>query len=110
MGKWAGVDFFFGNRSHALKFNDFLSSVVPIKTRNDKQLVSHDEHAGTYNYKFTFSVKLVPLCKEDLCLLPHKAHSLPPPLPYTTAAPSPSPRSRELSTKVGVDSALRNVL
>lgn len=72
-----GVDFFFGNRSHALKFNDFLSSVVPIKTRNDKQLVSHDEHAGTYNYKFTFSVKLVPLCKEDLCLLPHKvSHAL----------------------------------
>ena len=38
------------------------------------QLVSHDEHAGTYNYKFTFSVKLVPICKEDLCLLPHKVH------------------------------------
>jgi NMD protein affecting ribosome stability and mRNA decay len=33
-----GVDFFFGNRSHALKFNDFLGSVVPIKTRNDKQV------------------------------------------------------------------------
>lgn len=58
-----GVDFFFSNRAHALKFIDFVQNVVPIKYRHDKQLVSHNEHAGTYNYKYTFSVEIVPICR-----------------------------------------------
>lgn len=67
-----GVDFFFGNRAHALKFVDFLQSVVPIRFRHDKQLVSHDIHTSTYNYKYTFSVEIAPVCKDDLICLPHK--------------------------------------
>ena len=58
-----GVDFFFGNRAHALKFIDFVGGAVPIRHRSDKQLVSHNEHAATYNYKYTFSVEIVPVCK-----------------------------------------------
>lgn len=70
-----GVDFFFSNRAHALKFIDFLQSVVPIRFRHDKQLVSHNIHESTYNYKYTFSVEIVPICKEDLICLPHKLSS-----------------------------------
>ncbi len=58
-----GVDFFFGSRSAAQKFCSFLESVVPTRKRSDKQLVSMNEHEGTYNYKYTFSVEIVPLCK-----------------------------------------------
>lgn len=67
-----GVDFYFGNRAHANKFVDFLQSVVPIKYRSDKQLVSHDIHTSNYNYKYTFSVELSPICKDDLVCLPAK--------------------------------------
>ncbi|EFJ40518.1 hypothetical protein VOLCADRAFT_69446, partial [Volvox carteri f. nagariensis] len=67
-----GIDFFYSQRGHALKFIDFLQSVVPIRFRADKQLVSHDTHNNTYNYKFTFSVEIVPLCKDDLACLPAK--------------------------------------
>lgn len=67
-----GVDFFYSNRSHAIKFVDFLNNVVPIKFRNDKQLVSHDTHSNTYNYKFTFSVEICPVCRDDLVCLPQK--------------------------------------
>lgn len=70
-----GVDFFFGNRSHALKFVDFLNNVVPVKSRNDKQLVSHDTKSNSYNYKFTFSVEICPICKDDLICLPQKVAS-----------------------------------
>ncbi|KAI3990343.1 hypothetical protein MKX01_007328 [Papaver californicum] len=49
-----GIDFFFGNRSHALKFVDFVGKGCPIKSRNDKQLVSHDEKSSTYSYKIHF--------------------------------------------------------
>lgn len=67
-----GVDFFFANRSHALKFVDFLGNAVPIRSRNDKQLVSHDGKSNHYNYKFTFSVEISPICKDDLICLPQK--------------------------------------
>ncbi|KAK9846267.1 hypothetical protein WJX81_000414 [Elliptochloris bilobata] len=68
-----GVDFFFSNRSHALKFVDFVQSVVPANCRDDKQLVSHNEHTATYNYKYTFSVEIVPICRDDLVCVPQKA-------------------------------------
>lgn len=61
-----GVDFFFNNRAHALKFISFVQSVVPAKYRSDKQLVSHNEHTATYNYKYTFSVEIVPICRVSL--------------------------------------------
>ena len=46
--------------------------MVPIKNRSDKQLVSYNEQNSVYTYKYTFSVQIVPICKEDLCLLPMK--------------------------------------
>ena len=67
-----GIDFFFGSRAHAIKFVDFLQSVVPVRYRHDKQLVSHDVHTSSYNYKYTFSVEIVPICKDDLVCLPPK--------------------------------------
>jgi nonsense-mediated mRNA decay protein 3 len=65
-----GIDFFFGSRAHAVKFIDFLQSMVPIRYRHDKQLVSHDVHTSSYNYKYTFSVEMSPICKDDLVCLP----------------------------------------
>ena len=36
---------------------------MPCKFRTAKQLVSHNIHSSTYNYKYTFSVEIVPVCK-----------------------------------------------
>lgn len=42
-----------------------------------QELVTHDPHNNTYDYKHSFSVELVPICKDDLVCLPKKlAHSL----------------------------------
>ncbi|XP_073099588.1 uncharacterized protein [Elaeis guineensis] len=67
-----GLDFFFGSRSHAVKFVEFISGVVPVRSRSDKQLVSHDPKSNIYNYKHTFSVEICPICREDLVCLPPK--------------------------------------
>ncbi|KAH6785197.1 hypothetical protein C2S51_037652 [Perilla frutescens var. frutescens] len=67
-----GIDFFFGKRSHGLKFVDFVGKVAPVQHRNDKQLVSQDGKSNTYNYKYTFSVEISPICREDLICLPPK--------------------------------------
>lgn len=49
-----------------------LQNVVPAKFRHDKQLVSHDTHSASYNYRYTFSVEIAPICKDDLICLPAK--------------------------------------
>ena len=67
-----GLDFYYGHRSHGLRFVDFLGSVVATRSRGDKQLVSHDANSNTYNYRFTFFVEIVPVCKEDLVVIPFK--------------------------------------
>lgn len=67
-----GIDFSFGDRSHALRFIDFLGSVVPIRTKAAKQLVSEDIHTSDRNYKFTYSVEIIPICKDDLVILPSR--------------------------------------
>lgn len=67
-----GMDFYFANKSHGLKLLDFLSNVVPVRSRHDKQLVSHDTKSNTYNYRFTMSVEICPVCKDDLICLPQK--------------------------------------
>ncbi|GAA0153744.1 hypothetical protein LIER_11910 [Lithospermum erythrorhizon] len=68
----SGIDFFFANRSHAVKFLEFVGKVTPVRSRDDKQLVSHDVKSSTYNYKYTFSVDIAPICREDLICLPPK--------------------------------------
>ncbi|KAG8390462.1 hypothetical protein BUALT_Bualt01G0085800 [Buddleja alternifolia] len=67
-----GIDFFFNNRSHGVKFVEFVGKVAPINSRHDKQLVSHDSKSNNYNYKYTFSVEISPICREDLICLPPK--------------------------------------
>ena len=67
-----GVDFFFGERSHALKFIDFVTGVVPARSKAAKQLISEDVHEAIKNYKFAYAVEVVPLCKDDLVVLPAK--------------------------------------
>eukprot|EP01029_Cantina_marsupialis_P004179 TRINITY_DN1414_c1_g2_i5.p1 TRINITY_DN1414_c1_g2~~TRINITY_DN1414_c1_g2_i5.p1 ORF type:complete len:523 (-),score=171.77 TRINITY_DN1414_c1_g2_i5:742-2310(-) len=67
-----GIDFFFGDRSHGQKFVEFLKSVVPIKYKTAKQLVSADLKSNTQKYKHTFSVDIAPVCRDDLVVLPKK--------------------------------------
>ncbi|KAI9379733.1 hypothetical protein POPTR_017G137500v4 [Populus trichocarpa] len=72
-----GIDFFFGNRSHGVKFVEFVGKVAPVRSRNDKQLLSHDTKSNNYNYKYTFSVEISPICREELiCLSPRVAVGL----------------------------------
>lgn len=67
-----GIDFFFNSRSHAIKFTDFLNAVVPVRSKASEQLITQDVHSGDSTYKFTYSVEIVPVCKDDLVFLPSK--------------------------------------
>ncbi|KAH7907543.1 NMD3 family-domain-containing protein [Hygrophoropsis aurantiaca] len=67
-----GLDFFYSQRSHAIKMVEFLTGVVPVRSKGSEQLLSTDTHSGTANYKFTYSVEIAPICKDDLVCIPIK--------------------------------------
>lgn len=67
-----GLDFYFAQRNHAEKMVEFLSSVVPCKTKKSQELISMDVHTSSKSYKFTYSIELIPICKDDLVALPIK--------------------------------------
>ncbi|KIY46195.1 NMD3-domain-containing protein [Fistulina hepatica ATCC 64428] len=72
-----GLDFFYSQRSHATKMIEFLNGVVPVHSKASEQLLSSDTHSNTANYKFTYSVEIVPICKDDLvCIPPKQARQL----------------------------------
>lgn len=67
-----GLDFYFAARNQATAFVDFLTSVAPVKSQKSHELISVDIHTSTKSYKFSYSVELVPICKDDLVALPIK--------------------------------------
>ena len=65
-----GLDFFYVQRAHAIRMTEFLASVVPVRVNKSEQLISIDVHTSSSNYKFTYSVEIAPICKDDLLCLP----------------------------------------
>ena len=41
-----------------------------MKVKQSKQLISNDLRSNIPNYKYTFSVDIAPICRDDLVLLP----------------------------------------
>lgn len=67
-----GLDFFYAQRNHAVKMVDFLSAVTPVRSQKSSELISQDIHTSTKSYKFTYSIEIVPICKDDLVCVPSK--------------------------------------
>ncbi|CAH0547910.1 unnamed protein product [Brassicogethes aeneus] len=67
-----GLDFFYTSEGHARKMVDFIAAVLPCKYQHSKKLISHDIHSNVYNYKFTYSVDIVPVSKDSVVCLPKK--------------------------------------
>lgn len=67
-----GLDFFYAQKNHAAKMLDFLSAVAPVKSKKSEELVSTDTQSGNSSYKFSFSVEIAPICRDDLVVLPKK--------------------------------------
>jgi len=62
-GNRHGLDFFFAHKQEAVKLVEFLVAAIPCHTKASQELISHDVHNNTYNYKHTFAVEIVPICK-----------------------------------------------
>lgn len=51
---------------------EFLNGIVPTRSKKSEELISTDVKNSTSSYKFTFSVEIIPICKDDLICLPPK--------------------------------------
>mmetsp|Transcript_11814 Transcript_11814/g.13736 ORF Transcript_11814/g.13736 Transcript_11814/m.13736 type:complete len:562 (-) Transcript_11814:228-1913(-) len=65
-----GVNFYFAARNDAVRFADFLESVIPAKSKCSKKIISADTKSNTATFNHTFSVDIVPICKDDFMCLP----------------------------------------
>jgi nonsense-mediated mRNA decay protein 3 len=72
-----GIDFYYAEKRDAKRLVEFLQTVVPIRYCTAQELVSHDIHNNSFNYKQTYSAEIVPICKDNIvCLPPKLAQSL----------------------------------
>lgn len=67
-----GMDFYFLERQHAIRFVDWLEHVVPMTSKYSRKLISADIKQSTANYKHNYLVVIAPVCKDDLVILPKK--------------------------------------
>jgi nonsense-mediated mRNA decay protein 3 len=67
-----GLDFYYSTRNDAIKMVDFLQSVAPVRLKLSERLMSTDLQSNTANFKHTYSVEIVPICKDDFICLPAK--------------------------------------
>ncbi|ETN68841.1 NMD3 family protein [Necator americanus] len=67
-----GIDFFFAKLQDARKFVDFLMTVLPCRYHYAQELVSHDTKNNTYDYKHTFCVEIVHICRDNIVCMPKK--------------------------------------
>jgi nonsense-mediated mRNA decay protein 3 len=65
-----GIDFFFDRCDDARKIVEFIQKSIPCRYSMSQQLISHDNRSNIYNYKYTFSVEIVPICNGDIVCLP----------------------------------------
>ena len=65
-----GLDFFFGNASHAQRFVELLESLSPCHVTRSKKQIAHDDHSNVFDFKNTWLVEIPPICRDDLVLVP----------------------------------------
>uniref|UniRef100_A0A914XE13 60S ribosomal export protein NMD3 n=1 Tax=Plectus sambesii TaxID=2011161 RepID=A0A914XE13_9BILA len=68
-----GIDFFYPKLQDARKLVDFINGALPSRYQYAQELVTHDTKNNTYDYKHTFCIELVPICKDNVVCLPKKA-------------------------------------
>lgn len=67
-----GIDFYFGDGESACRLVDFIKGFYGTRTVASNQLISEDVRNNTTNRKFTYSVELLPFCKDDLVYCTHR--------------------------------------
>ena len=58
-----GMDFFFTKRQSARRLVEYIDALLPCRYHYAQELVTHDPKNNVYDYKHTYCVEIVPVCK-----------------------------------------------
>eukprot|EP00471_Norrisiella_sphaerica_P008133 CAMPEP_0184503152 /NCGR_PEP_ID=MMETSP0113_2-20130426/51724_1 /TAXON_ID=91329 /ORGANISM="Norrisiella sphaerica, Strain BC52" /LENGTH=475 /DNA_ID=CAMNT_0026892599 /DNA_START=248 /DNA_END=1676 /DNA_ORIENTATION=- len=64
-----GLDFYFPSKSLGQHMINFLESVIPVRCKFSKKLITQDDRSNTYRYKYTWCAEIPPVCKDDVVVL-----------------------------------------
>ena len=67
-----GLDFEFKEWNDAVKFVEFIQAKFIVWKKESKQLISHNANTGVSIYKYSYSLELPPICKDDIIYVPPK--------------------------------------
>eukprot|EP00347_Sterkiella_histriomuscorum_P005896 403354861 len=65
-----GIDFQFKSKADSAKLIDFISMTVPCKSKQSQQLINSDLTNNIFKYKYSTSIDIAPICKDDLVIIP----------------------------------------
>jgi len=61
-----GLDFYFEEPSKAALLVEWMRTMVPVRTKTSKKLISQDRNSNLDHIKYSTMVEMVPLCRDDL--------------------------------------------
>jgi nonsense-mediated mRNA decay protein 3 len=67
--KHGGMDFHFSDKPSGQRFANFLKAQLPVEVKQSAKQVSEDLQCGTLDMRFSFSVRVPPLNRQELIAL-----------------------------------------
>lgn len=64
-----GIDFYYLDKNNAIRMVKFLESRMGTKLLVSNKLLTEDRNNNKIKYKFSYSMEIFPLCKDDLIIL-----------------------------------------
>lgn len=61
-----GIDFYYQNKVYALKMVEFIKKTIMVRLKVSEQLITEDKKSNKSKYKFTYSLEIVPICRDDI--------------------------------------------
>lgn len=61
-----GIDFYYQNKVSALKMVEFIKKTTMVRLKVSEQLITEDKKSNKSKYKFTYSLEIVPVCRDDV--------------------------------------------
>ncbi|KAM0675160.1 ribosome-binding protein [Gurleya vavrai] len=63
-----GIDFYYQNKVPALRMVNFIQNAMMSRIITSGKLITEDRKSNTCKYKFSYSVEIVPICRDD-CII-----------------------------------------
>lgn len=64
-----GIDFYYTNKTPALRMVDYIQTTLMSRVKISERLLTEDKKSNTAKYKFSYSVELAPICRDDIILV-----------------------------------------